>query len=150
MSILFIEYDLIKKNNTIDKLRNELDDLIIQISDPVNPRIEQLQIALELLTRLPKQQDINTYLDKVNNAMYQKLWSKMFPYHQYHKICEYLDQHFTSHKHLDKIKQEMSRLVDTKLLNSSKYVQYNTESCKITKLGGVIIDENGNISRKHL
>lgn len=127
MCSINVEIETVKKQLFIERIQCELEDL-----NEDEPRYE---ILSTILKNIPNDDNVlEKTLEVVYHNTFKKAWSKLPPYHKFQKVKEYLDSKKLPLAERKKIEEKIISKINDKTLNTCKYVTYDTDTCKITKI----------------
>lgn len=121
------EIENVKKQLFIERIRCELDDL--------SEDEQRYTFLSSILKNIPNDDNVlEKTLEVVYHNTFKKAWSKLPPYHKFQKVKEYLDSKKIPIVERKKIEEKIILKINDKTLNTCKYVTYDTDTCKITKI----------------
>lgn len=122
-----VEIEKIKKQLFIERIQNEMEDL--------SEDTTRYTFLSSILKNIPNDDNIlEKTLESVYHNTFKKTWSKLPSYHKFQKVKEYLDSKKLSQLERKKLEDKIILKINDKTLNTCKYVTYDTNTCKITKI----------------
>lgn len=123
------ELDIAKKNLFVKRIQCELDD--------VNETTERYTYLKDIYDKVfMNSKKLDDVLLVANNSMFMKKWNRLPTFHKIQKVKEYIDE---KHDGNEKLKTKLIQMVNDEKLSSCKFVKYDNNEQKITK---IIISKN--------
>lgn len=127
MSSIYTEIDRCRRDILIERINEELKNTQVDS--------ERYKFLNSIINKFNNNTNpLEETIKKVEENAYNKMWSKLTPFHKMQKIREYLKDNYDDPKEIAKLEKEYLKKIEAKKLNTSKQVKYDKDTCKIIQI----------------